>query len=308
MRHLLIRILIGIVFLTLILGGVLWWMNQSDFSYPMSDKERRIYKQTRKLKNLHTGLGPVKSGDWLENNLELGQTFNQYANNRHIELTKERGKLYVLPLGEFDENQKKIVELSAEFLGVYYACEVELLETIGLDAIPQQARRVHPSWGVRQINSQHVLHQTLPPLVADDAFALIAFTSSDLFPDESYNFVFGQASPTGRVGVWSLFRNGDPKVEFEKVLRRTLKTASHETGHMFTIYHCVAYDCNMCGCNSLEEADRRPLYMCPECLGKVILATGCEPVQRFESLRSFCQRNGLQEDADFYNRCIQKLK
>ncbi len=203
---------------------------------------------------------------------------------------------------------RKIIDLSAEFLGLYFGCQVKTLDTVTLDeVIPATARRVHPTWGVRQIQSLYVLDEVLPPRLPDDAVALIAFTSSDLYPDENWNFVFGQASLRQRVGVWSIYRNGDPETEFQLCLKRTLRTATHETGHMFSIAHCTAYECNMCGSNNRAESDRRPLYLCPECVAKVWFATGCEPVERFRQLAEFCRQNELPEEADFYAQSVEAV-
>jgi archaemetzincin len=49
-----------------------------------------------------------------------------------------------------------------------------------------------------------------------DAFCILAITMEDLYPDASWNFVFGQASPRERVGVYSFARYdpafyGEPK-------------------------------------------------------------------------------------------------
>ncbi len=58
------------------------------------------------------------------------------------------------------------------------------------------------------------------------------------------------------MGVWSIYRNGDPRQgddAFRLCLRRTIKTATHETGHMFSMYHCTLFECNMCGSNHRVE-------------------------------------------------------
>ena len=275
----------------------------------LSQIQRSLAKKGKELAEFHQPMGLSRPGDWLSSHREPGQTFKQYVSNSPVKLTRKRNKLYVLPLGEFKEKQKQIVELSAEFLALYFSCETKIMDTLSLDeAIPEKARRVHPSWGVRQIKSLYVLNEVLPERLPKDAVALIAFTSSDLYPDDNWNFVFGQASLQQRVGVWSLFRNGDPETEFEKCLERTLKTASHETGHMFSIRHCIANNCNMCGSNSLEESDRRPIYLCPECLPKVWWATKAKPITRFKKLAEFCNRNGLEKYASFYERCESKLE
>ncbi len=91
---------------------------------------------------------------------------------------------------------------------------------------------------------------------------MIALTTSDLWPGKGWNFVFGQARLRERVGVWSLYRNGDPDESegaFRLCLLRTIKTATHETGHMFSLRHCTKYECNMCESNNSEESDRSPM-------------------------------------------------
>ena len=160
---------------------------------------------------------------------------------------------------------------------------------------------------MRQIKSTFVLDQVLKPNLPEDAFALIAFTSSDLYPADDWNFVFGQASLRHRVGVWSIFRNGNPETEFKDCLLRTLKTATHETGHMFSVRHCIDYDCNMCGSNSREESDRRPLYLCPQCVAKIWWATRCDPVGRFRQLENFCAQHGLADEATYYQQAASVL-
>ncbi len=270
---------------------------------------RKLQLLSRKLKPLHAEMGPLQSGDWLESHRERGQTFQQYLRSRPVTITDTRKVLYVLPLGEFGEEQRKIIDLSAEFLGIYYGCAVKTMETLPLDdVVPASARRVHPSWGVRQIQSVYVLNEVLPERLPADAVALIAFTSSDLYPDENWNFVFGQASLRNRVGVWSIFRNGDPQLEFKTCLLRTIRVATHETGHMFSIAHCTAYECNMCGSNSLSESDRRPIHLCPECVAKVWWATRCDPESRFTELAEFCRRNGLDDQADFFSDSLDRIK
>ena len=69
--------------------------------------------------------------------------------------------------------------------------------------------------------------------------------------------------------------------------------ATHELGHMFSIRHCTAFSCNMCGSNNLSESDRRPMSACPECLAKICWATQTEPVARYRRLLAFCDANGL---------------
>lgn len=53
-----------------------------------------------------------------------------------------------------------------------------------------------------------------------------------------------------------------------------LQTLTHEIGHIFGLRHCQWLACLMQGSNHLEEADRRPLDLCPVCLRKLQSAVG----------------------------------
>ena len=273
---------------------------------PLMDADAKaLLKQARLLADLAEPLGAVRPGDWLDEHFESGQSFRQYLASYPVTLTPERNKIYVVPLGEFDENQQRIVNLSADFLSLYFSCDVSIMKALSLNLIPGSEKRVHPREGMRQLKSTFILDDLLRPRLPEDAAALIAFTTTDLYPQDDWNFVYGQASLRHRVGVWSLFRNGDPETEFKTVLLRTLKTASHETGHMFSIQHCTRFNCNMCGANHREESDRRPLQLCPECVPKVWFATGCDPRQRFVKLAEFCQQHELDQAAQYYRAAVE---
>jgi archaemetzincin len=263
------------------------------------------------LQPLHKKLGKPGPGDWLSNHYEPGETFHQYVNSNPVTIRGKRNIIYIQPLGIFTKSQRKIIGLTADFMKSYFNLAVKVKKDIPLSSIPNNARRTHPSWGVKQILSTYVLDYILKPRLPDDAAAYIAFTSSDLWPGRGWNFVFGQASLRERVGVWSIYRNGDPdrnRETFLLCLLRTLKTATHETGHMFSMKHCIKYECNMCGSNHREESDRRPIALCPECLCKVCWATGSDPVTRFENLKKFCIKNGLKKEADFYQKSIESIR
>jgi archaemetzincin len=146
-----------------------------------------------------------------------------------------------------------------------------------------------------------MLYPTLP----DDAVARIAFTTVDLWPGEGWNFVFGQASLSQRVGVWSIHRNGDPEAgedPFRLCLLRTVKMATHETGHMFSMVHCTFFRCNMAGCNHQEESDRNPFWLCPQCMAKLCFATDVKPQEWFAHMAEFCDRQGFAEEKQFFER------
>jgi archaemetzincin len=120
----------------------------------------------------------------------------------------------------------------------------------------------------------------------------------------------GNARPihlSQRIGIWSIYRNGDPEADFQLCLRRTLSTAAHETGHILGIAHCTAYSCLMNGSNYQEEKDRRPMHLCPVCLRKLCWNLRVEPVPYLERLRAFCRQSGLDGEAGWYDKAITVL-
>lgn len=262
----------------------------------------------KRLRPLHSRLSAPQPGDWLAVYPEPGQSFDQYRRCKPVLPTSERRKLYVQPIGTFSPQQQKILDLTVEFMGIYLCLPVEKQPVIPESAIPSKARR--KLQGGTQFLSHWILDDLLLPGLPKDAAARIALTATDLWPGKGWNFVFGQASTGDRVGVWSIQRFGDPAQNeraFKLCLIRALGTAVHESCHMFTLMHCRAYACCMGGSNTLEEGDRHPLWLCPECLAKLCWAMKADPVARFEALKSFCMRNGLKAEADFYGRSLKKL-
>jgi archaemetzincin len=147
----------------------------------------------------------------------------------------------------------------------------------------------------RQIRTAYFLDALLPKMLPPDATALLCFTNSDLYPDDQWNYVFGQASLGERVGVYSLYRlknHVNLRETLDTFLDRTLKIAMHETGHMFSMLHCTKYECLMSGTNHLGETDRRPLDVCPECMAKIAWGLKYEPADRYRRLAAFWAKNG----------------
>lgn len=264
-----------------------------------SVEEARELKEA--ITNLHYELGAPQPGDWLDQHEEKGQTFEEYLKADPVRPSTQRNKLYVQKLGELDSSEQRVIELTAEYLGIYYQIEVVVLDAIPLDSasIPSGSQRRH--LGHKQYHTKYILYDILKPNLPDSAAAYIAFTAADLYPDPNWNFVFGQASVKDRVGVWSIHRYGVPSAgdeAFKEVLFRAMKVASHETGHMFTMRHCIDYECNMNGSNSLVESDNKPPYLCPECMAKMKWNLNLDEVRRFNEIDDFYGDHGV----NFYYR------
>ena len=266
----------------------------------------------RRLAPLHKPLGPPEPGDWLAVHDEPGQTFSEYLAQDPVLATPDRRTIVIQPIGHFSGAKNNIPLATAEFLERYFQLPTRIEPAFAVDdSWPASSKRIHPTWGDRQLNAGFILEDVLKPKLPEDAAAYLGLTSWDLWPRPGWNFVFGMASIKARVGVWSIYRNGDPSGgpdAFRRALRRTLRTATHETGHMFSLLHCTAFQCNMCGSNSQKESDRLPLYLCPQCLAKLKWATGADLEKRFSALRDFSVKHGMQPEADFFERSAELTK
>lgn len=254
------------------------------------------------LTPLHKKLGKPRSGDWLASKPEPGQAFAQYRRAVPIRPRPPRDVLYVQPLGPMNEQQTKIVQQTAEFMRAYFQTKTVVLKSLPLSLVPESARRRSRGYGT-QLLTGHIRNKILRRRLPKDAAAIIAFTALDLWPGKGWNFVFGEASLRQRVAVWSIARNGDPArgdTAYRLCLLRTLKTATHETGHMFSIQHCIAFECNMCGSMSQEESDRHPLALCPQCVAKICWGCGADPKARYQELIRMSREFGLQAEAGRY--------
>lgn len=311
-----IRIVLAVVAVGLVVGVRFWLLrgtvevaDHSAIPIKLSADLNPILAQAEQIRPLHETKRPNQPGDWLERFDEGGQTFPYYIQLRnHKPLHAEFTAIEILPLGEFDETQQRIIDRTAEFMGHFFGVPVRKLPVEPMTDVPETSRRIRND--TEQILTTWILYDILKPRRQPDAMATSALVACDLWPGD-LNWVFGQASIQERVGVWSLHRNGDPHPDdaaFRLCLRRTLKTAVHETGHMLGIPHCIAYECCMNGSRSREENDRQPLEFCPECQPKIWWTCGADPVQRCKALCEFCKREGLDDEAQLFRREWDVLK
>jgi len=263
------------------------------------------------LEPLYMRMGKPAPGDWLANHDEPGQTLAQWCAMPPVLARPPRRLLYLLPMGFADAAppMRAILAATTEFLTAFFQLPVIMLPEVPASLVPDAARRPHPVTRHLQLQTTYILNDIMVPRLPDDAAAMLCLTAHDLFPRPGWNFVFGQALLRKRVGVWSVYRNGDPGVEFGRVLWRTLKTAAHETCHMFSIRHCTAYECLMSGANSDAERERRPLEPCPVDTAKLLRATCVmDPRPRYAQLLQFAIKYGFEREAALYRASLAALE
>lgn len=270
----------------------------------------RLYPEVEdRLHPLAESLERSRPGDWLAEHREKGQTFRQYLAANPVRRDRDLTTIYLCLVGTFDDAQQPVLDLTREYLGLFFDCPVVVRRTVPTSDIPDRAKRKHPQWGDRQLLSSFILDHLLRPGRPDDALAYLALTARDLWPGDGWNFVYGEAKLRDRVGVWSIYRNGHPAKSdeaFRLCLRRTLMVAAHETGHVLTMRHCTAHRCLMNGVNNEAERDSRPLHPCPVCLRKVVWNLQVEPVAYLGRLAALGRAHGFAE-AEWYERAAGVL-
>ena len=249
-------------------------------------------------------MGKPQPGEWLAVFSEPGQTFAEYKKQCKNRKTDKLNKMYLVPLGDIAQEEPQLIEKSAQYLGIFFDCDVVTLPAVPLPEEAYTRKR-------DQYNADRLLDGVVLPMVKEkpDALAMIALANEDMYHG-GLNFVFGVASLEDRVGVYSVARfHGVIELKDDSLeLLRTIKLASHETGHIFGMYHCTFYECVMNGTNSLTETDRRPAHLCPVCLRKLEWNTGLNALERYKKLEKFFADAKLKEEAEFCKRRIKELE
>ena len=246
-------------------------------------------------------LGKPAPNDWLASHTEPGQTFHQFVHADVNRPDAQRHKIYLQPLGRFGDDAPA-PEVLRSYAAAFFMLEVKLLPPMPLDA--KITSRANPYSGQRQLLTGDVL-DLLRRKLPGDAFCIVGITMEDLYPSPDWNFVFGQASLTERVAVYSFARYGGGSKEL--MLQRSCKVLTHETGHMFGLAHCIWYRCVMNGSNHLAEADARPMHLCAVDLRKLQSSVGFDVTKRYRRLRDVCAAAHVDGEVQWLDAELRRI-
>lgn len=239
-----------------------------------------------------------RKGEWLFEHRENGQNFEAYKAARPVRPDSAKKVIYLLPIGTFTPLQQKLLSKTAEYTQIFFGLKTVLLPSCPDETIPPSARRVREDSNI-QLRAPYLLDSMLMHRLPPNGIALLAISAKDLFPDNKWNYVFGQASYINRIGVSSVYRLQNKQLtanNYTLCLSRLLKITSHEIGHMLSMQHCIYAQCTMNGSNSLPETDRAPNRLCSECQQKLYWNIRYNNRQRLTLLTTFCSTNSLTTD------------
>jgi len=214
----------------------------------------------------------------------------------------------ILPLGQFTDLEVNLLKQTANYVSIFFTIKTELLGAISDKFIPKDSRRDN-NYG-EQLNTQYILNNILLENIPDSAISYIAITNKDLYPKDDRNFVFGEASLKKRIGVSSFkryYENNLDTTNFDICFERIIKTTTHELCHMFSLKHCRIYNCLLNGSNNMEEADKKPLWLCPECLAKLQNCLNFELIERYDNLIKFFSKNQMSAEVAYYQKSKQLM-
>ena len=274
----------------------------------ISETEKATFLRLQeRLAPLHQ---PVKrqEGDWLSQvNSDPKQPFEVFCTENPLKIDVSKVVIYIQPIGKFNKHQKKILKELDKYLSVFFGMKVVSFKEISDDFIPAKDRRKMLS---EQLRTTYLLYEYLLPKIPKDAAAFIAFTEKDLYPQDSWAYVFGQASLSQKIGVWSMYRFGNPKTSqkiYDNCQLLAFKTATHEIGHIFGIQHCQLFHCNMNGSMSLADLALRPTYFCPDCQSKLSWRLSLQMRPQFEKLERYWHKIDNPTESEFYKFQKEKI-
>lgn len=258
-------------------------------------------------------LPPPRRGEWRAIRPEPAQTVAEFRDSGPNARVAPRDRIVVLPLGEFPldmiGNGKFVAmvntpELAAveTMLAAFFQTEIDMLprEPFPIGRIPG---RIDDD-GYSQYDARGLLDRAARRLPAN-AHSMLLLVNVDLYVFEGQRYAFGWSTLRNRLGVVGFSRldpgahSGFSPAEVPGVvLRRGLRVAVHEVGHMFGLGHCQAFRCLMNGVLDLKELDQAPMRLCPLCLRKLHVVTGLDPRARDAALlRAFAELGLAEEEA-----------
>ncbi|XP_041818417.1 archaemetzincin-2 isoform X5 [Chelmon rostratus] len=229
--------------------------------------------------------------DWISAHPEDSQDFHSFYRDPYRKTPNaSHSTIYIQTIGSFGEmgaQTDQYVEWLREYCqAFFYGLSVKLLPAVTVTETGCSFRVNSNSHNLQILTGD--LLRFLGNRKPKDAFCIFGITMIDLYPKDSWNFVFGQASLSMGMGVFS-FARYDDNFYSRSYSGRLKKSLQPKQGDYSVFEGCytppitstlLLRSCK--GSNHLEESDRRPLDFCPICLRKLQDAIGFKIAERYK--------------------------
>lgn len=132
-------------------------------------------------------------GEWLSTNSEKGQSLEQFIASKPIKPNANKKTIYIQSIGGLTPKQQKQLELTKEYLGIFFQLPLKVLDSIQNKAIPKTARRIGYD-GNEQLLASYIIDSLLVKSKPKSALVFMGFSKFDLYPKPEWNYVFGLSS------------------------------------------------------------------------------------------------------------------
>jgi archaemetzincin len=241
---------------------------------------------------------PPRDSDWMQSRREKQDSYKNFV-TRYQPLSKVDGDtILIFVFNVSDTSVHYDLRACRQYLEAFYQRPVKLSTYETLPLTMSNSRK--KSGNSIQFNAKYAIDSLLQQDRFKGYLATMAITPLDIYPGNDWNFVFGLASYTNRVGITSMYRfkAKDRRIQ----LSRLLKTASHEAGHMFGLRHCVRSECVMNGSNTIGELDQHILRLCSDCQQRLYYRLAIDPTKRVTDLMTVLKQYDLAHD---YNMLVR---
>ena len=296
-------------FLNKILYLIIFFFFMTFYSCELKQEKSHGIKNFNKLKLTDRQLEEPKAGEWLSMHKEKGQSFEKYKKTKSIVVSNQSKVIYILPIGDFNEFENKLINSNAEYLEVFFGLKIKILPSIKDELISNEYKRKNGN--IQQLNASYIINDFLIKNKPKNALVVLGITSKDIYPRPEWSYVFGLASYTKCTAVASLFRisNGeDDKRNFTMSLERLNKISSHEISHMFSLKHCINAVCLMNGTNNLNETDSKPNVLCSECLAKLSWKLDFRSIERLQKIKKYFYEYDFVYDFETVDKQLKAIK
>lgn len=169
----------------------------------------------------------------------------------------EKGCIVVLPIGKVPESALDAV---SDSISLYFNHHTRILSPLRTPQCAFDEQR-------RQYNAATII-RTLESINFEDDAKVVAIVNVDLFIP-IFTHVMGEAQEGGKFALVSMYRlmkgGVGNRPSTSKILKRLVKVALHELGHLFDVVHCADEKCLMHFAGNIQDIDHIMLNFCTYC-------------------------------------------